>query len=159
MLGRFSPCCSKAHAPGYQALYDEFKAQGVDEVYCLSVNDCFVMNAWFDNLGFEKDTAVGAPFGFTKVKPIADGAAEFTKKIGMNCFWGTERGFGIRSWRYSAVISDGVVTKLFIEPKFVHNSGPDPFEVSDAQTMLNYLKSQQTADNNAPEPIELQEFS
>lgn len=143
--GAFTPCCSKSHAPGYQHLYDEFKAQGVDEVYCLSVNDCFVMNAWFDNLGFEKDTTVGTPFGFTKVKPLADGAADFTQKIGMGCNWSTERGFGTRSWRHSMIVTDGVVSKLFVEPNFIQNSGPDPFECSDAWTMLKYLTNLNTA--------------
>jgi len=89
----------------------------------------------------EEDKTPGAN-GFTKVKLIPDGAALFTRGMGMSCLWDSERGFGERSWRYSAVINDMKIEKLFIEGGGVtQNSGPDPFEVSDAQTMLAYLKS------------------
>lgn len=76
-----------------------------------------------------------------QVKLLPDGACLFTRGMGMSCTWESERGFGERSWRYSAVIDDGKVEKLFIEPNREQNSGPDPFEVSDATTMVNYLKS------------------
>lgn len=81
--------------------------------------------------------------GFTKVKLLPDGAALFTRGMGMSCLWESERGFGERSWRYSAVIDDMKVEKMFIEGGGItQNSGPDPFEVSDAKTMLEYLKKE-----------------
>ncbi|GMH52157.1 hypothetical protein TrRE_jg6088 [Triparma retinervis] len=114
--GAFTPTCSSTHLPGYEKEYENMKAMGVDDVYCLSVNDAFV-------------------------KLLPDGACLFTRGMGMSCTWDSERGFGERSWRYSAVIDDGKVEKLFIEPNREQNSGPDPFEVSDAGTMVDYLKS------------------
>lgn len=139
--GAFTPTCSASHLPGYEDAYDMMKALGIDEVYCLSVNDAFVMRQWGLHQGLEEDKTVGS-LGFTKVKLIADGAAEFTRKMGMSTIWGSERGFGERSWRYSAVFNDMKIEKLFIEGETgapVQNSGPDPFEVSDADTMLKYL--------------------
>ena len=106
----------------------------------LSVNDAFVMRQWGLNLGLEEDKTVGS-LGFTKVKLIPDGAALFTRGMGMSNVWDSERGFGERSWRYSMVVKDCVIEKMFIEPNRVTNSGPDPFEVSDANTMLEYLKT------------------
>ena len=138
--GAFTPTCSSTHTPGYEAAYDEIKAQGVDEVYCLSVNDAFVMRKWFLDLGLEEDMTPGS-MGFGKVKPLPDGASLFTRGMGMSCVWDTNRGFGERSWRYSAVIDDMKIEKLFVEQPAIQNSGRDPFEVSDAQTMLQYLKS------------------
>jgi len=91
----------------------------------------------------EEDKTVGS-LGFTKVKLIADGAAAFTRKMGMSTMWDTERGFGERSWRYSVVFNNMKIEKIFVEGGTggpIQNSGPDPFEVSDAGTMLTYLKS------------------
>ena len=139
--GAFTPTCSASHLPRYQELYDEFNKLGVDEVYCLSVNDAFVMRKWGLDQGLEEDMTPGS-LGFTKVKLIPDGACHFTRGVGMSCTWESERGFGERSWRYSAFVSDGVVKKAFVEQPFVQNSGPDPLEVSDADTMLNYIKEQ-----------------
>ncbi len=139
--GAFTPVCSASHLPRYEELYDEFKKLGVDEVYCLSVNDAFVMRKWGLDQGLEEDMTPGS-LGFTKVKLIPDGACHFTRGVGMSCTWESERGFGERSWRYSAFVSDGVVKKAFVEQPFVQNSGPDPLEVSDADTMLNYIKEQ-----------------
>ena len=133
--GAFTPTCSSTHVPGYEAAYEDIKAQGVDEVYCLSVNDAFVMRKWFLDQGCVEDKTIGS-MGFTKVKPLPDGACLFTR--GMKA--PSERGFGERSWRYSAVIDDMKIEKLFVEQPAIQNSGPDPFEVSDAQTMLSYLK-------------------
>ena len=113
--------------PGYEAHYDEIKANGIDEVYCISVNDAFVMNAWC------KDQ------GVSKVKVIPDGNAEFTEGVGFSTTF-KNRGFGQRSWRYSAVIIDEIIEKEFVEPGMTEDSDPDPFEVSDAETMLEYLK-------------------
>eukprot|EP00873_Tetraselmis_striata_P022376 jgi/Tetstr1/442640/TSEL_030735.t1 len=138
--GAFTPTCSSTHLPGYEAAYQEIKALGVDEVYCLAVNDAFVMRQWGLHQGLPEDKSTG---NFQNVKLLPDGAAAFTRGMGMSCLWDTERGFGERSWRYSAVIADMTVEQLFVEAPFVQNSGPDPFEVSDAGTMLAYLKKAQ----------------
>jgi peroxiredoxin len=139
--GAFTPTCSTSHVPGYDAAYDEIKSLGIDEIYCLSVNDTFVMRQWGLKLGLSEDKAIGAN-GFEKVKLIPDGAALFTRGMGMSTLWTSERGFGERSWRYSAVIDDMKVEKMFIEGGGItQNSGPDPFEVSDADSMLEYLRS------------------
>ena len=137
--GAFTPTCSASHLPGYEKLYDQFKKLGVDEVYCLSVNDAFVMRKWGLDQGLEEDLTPGS-LGFKKVKLIPDGACLFTREIGMSCTWDSERGFGERSWRYSSLVIDGVVKKVFIEEPFVQNSEADPYQVSDAETMLNYVK-------------------
>lgn len=125
--GAFTPICSSRHLPGYEARYDEFKQLDIDEVICLSVNDAFVMNAW------QKDQQV------EKVKLLPDGSAEFTKGMGM-LVKKDDLGFGFRSWRYSMYVEDGEIKKIFIEPGFSDNSQEDPFEVSDAKTMLEYLQ-------------------
>lgn len=125
--GAFTPTCSSTHLPGYEAKYDEFKALGVDEVYCLSVNDAFVMYQWAKNLGI------------TKVKMIPDGSGDFTR--GMNMMVKKNNlGFGDRSWRYSMYVIDGQINKLFAEAGFSDNCPTDPFAVSDAETMLGYLR-------------------
>ena len=139
--GAFTPTCSSSHLPGYENNYDEFKAMGIDEVYCLSVNDAFVMRKWGLDQGLVEDITPGS-LGFNKVKLIPDGACQFTRAVGMNCTWDTERGFGERSWRYSALIVDGVVNKVFIEEPFVQNSSEDPFTVSNAETMISFMKEQ-----------------
>jgi peroxiredoxin len=104
------------------------------------------MRQWGIHQGLEKEDKDASnplnPGNFKKVKLLPDGACLFTRGMGMSCTWEKERGFGERSWRYSAVINDGKVEKIFIEgSKVVQDSGPDPFEVSDANTMLNYLQS------------------
>uniref|UniRef100_A0A7S2GU28 Thioredoxin domain-containing protein n=1 Tax=Helicotheca tamesis TaxID=374047 RepID=A0A7S2GU28_9STRA len=138
--GAFTPTCSSTHLPGYEAAYEEIKSLGVDEIYCLSVNDAFVMRQWGLKQGLTEDKTPGSN-GFEKVKLIPDGACLFTRGMGMSCNWDSERGFGERSWRYAAVINDMKLEKIFIEGGGItQNSGPDPFEVSDAQTMLAYLK-------------------
>lgn len=126
--GAFTPTCSSTHLPRYEELYDEIKAQGVDEVICLSVNDAFVMYQW------------GKQQGIEKVKLLPDGNGEFTRKMGM-LVEKDNLGFGLRSWRYSMVVNDGTIEKIFVEPGYSDNCPTDPFEVSDADTMLNYLKS------------------
>lgn len=127
--GAFTPTCSATHLPGYEVFYDDLKAQGVDEVYCLSVNDAFVMNQW------------GKAQNVSKVKLIPDGSGEFTRQMGM-LVKKDDLGFGERSWRYSMYVVDGEIKKMFIEPGFTDNCPTDPFEVSDAKTMLEYLKTQ-----------------
>ena len=126
--GAFTPTCSSQQLPGYEELYDEIKAQGVDEIYCLSVNDAFVMNAWFTNQDIKK------------VKAIGDGEGVFTQGLGM-LVSKPAQGFGMRSWRYSMLVDNGEVVKVFEEPG-KNNAGDDmdPFEVSGVDTMINYLK-------------------
>lgn len=128
--GAFTPTCSSTHAPGYEAKYDAFKALGVDEVICLSVNDAFVMKQWADKLGLKH------------VFMLPDGNAEFTRKMGM-LVQKDNLGFGDRSWRYSMYVDDGTIKKMFVEPEFSDNCTTDPFEVSDADTMLAYLQGAQ----------------
>jgi peroxiredoxin len=125
--GAFTPTCSSTHAPGFEAKYDEFKKLGIDEVYCLSVNDAFVMKSWADKLGVKK------------VKMLPDGNAAFTKKMGM-LVKKENLGFGERSWRYAMLVDDGVIKKIFSETGFSDDCPDDPFEVSDADTMLAFLK-------------------
>ena len=126
--GAFTPTCSSQQVPGYEAKYEELKSLGVDEIYCLSVNDAFVMNAWF------KDTNV------KKVKAIGDGEGVFTQGMGM-LVNKPGQGFGMRSWRYSMLVDNGEVVKVFEEPgKNNASDDNDPFEVSDVDTMIKYLK-------------------
>jgi len=125
--GAFTPTCSSTHLPRYEELYDEIRAQGIDEVICLSVNDAFVMFQWAKQQGVQK------------VFMLPDGNGDFTRKMGM-LVDKDNLGFGMRSWRYSMVVDDGKIEKIFIEPDFQDNCPTDPFEVSDADTMLAYLK-------------------
>jgi glutaredoxin/glutathione-dependent peroxiredoxin len=120
--GAYTPTCSAKHVPGYVARAEELKAAGVDEIWCISVNDAFVMGAW----GRDQKTA-------GKVRMMADGSAEFAKATGLTLDL-TARGMGLRSNRYSMLVKDGVVKSLNIE-------GPGKFEVSDADTMLAQAKS------------------
>ncbi len=126
--GAFTPTCSSTHLPGYEAHYDEFKALGIDEIICLSVNDAFTMFQW------------GKQLGVQRIFLLPDGNGEFTRKMGM-LVDKSNLGFGMRSWRYSMVVNDGAIEKIFVEPDFGDNCPTDPFEVSDADTMLAYLKS------------------
>ena len=126
--GAFTPTCSTSHLPRYEELYEEFKAQGVDAVACLSVNDAFVMYQW------------GKSQNAKNVFLLPDGNGEFTRKMGM-LVEKSNLGFGPRSWRYSMYVEDGEIKQLFQEEGFEDNCPTDPFEVSDADTMLNYLKS------------------
>lgn len=125
--GAFTPTCSTSHLPRYEALYEEFKAQGVDEVVCLSVNDAFVMYQW------------GLKQGRKNVFLLPDGNGEFTRKMGM-LVDKSNLGFGMRSWRYSMLVDNKKIVKAFVEPDYGDNCPTDPFEVSDADTMLKYLK-------------------
>lgn len=119
--GAYTPTCSAQHVPGYVQKADEFKAAGVDEIWCVSVNDAFVMGAW----GREQNTA-------GKVRMMADGSASFTQAVGLPLDL-TARGMGVRSQRYSMLVKDGVVKSLNIE-------APGKFEVSDAGTLLAQAK-------------------
>lgn len=115
--GAFTPTCSAKHAPGYIDLADQFKAAGVDEIWCVSVNDAFVMGAWGREL-----KAAG------KVRMMADGSADFARATGLTLDL-TEKGLGLRSGRYSMLVKDGVVTQL-------NNENGGGFAVSDAETLL-----------------------
>ena len=125
--GAFTPTCSSTHLPRYNQLAKTFKENGVDQVVCLSVNDTFVMNAWGEDQ--ECDNIFLLP----------DGNGEFTEKMGM-LVDKKDLGFGKRSWRYSMFVDNGVVKKMFIEPE----KEGDPFEVSDADTMLKYINAKAT---------------
>jgi len=118
--GAYTPTCSAKHVPSYLANYDKLKAKGVDEIWCISVNDAFVMGAWGRD---QKATG--------KIRMMADGSAEFTKKLGLELDL-TARGMGVRMNRISMLVDDGVVKQLNVE-------GPGKFEVSDAETMLKQL--------------------
>lgn len=125
--GAFTPTCSSTHLPGFEKKYEELKALGIDEVYCLSVNDAFVMKKWADNLEVKN------------VKMLPDGNATFTEAMGM-LVQKENLGFGNRSWRYSMLVVDGIIQKIFSEPGLTDNGTDDPFEVSDADTMLAYIE-------------------
>jgi glutaredoxin-like protein len=134
--GAFTPTCSSSHVPRYNQLEPLFRAQGIDEVICISVNDAFVMDEWKRSQHAER------------VRFLPDGNGEFTQ--GMGLLVGKEDlGFGKRSWRYSMLVRDGVIEKMFIEPE----EPGDPFKVSDADTMLAYL------DPDAERPYDITVFS
>ncbi|GEK10626.1 glutathione peroxidase [Pseudoalteromonas sp. McH1-7] len=130
--GAFTPTCSSTHLPRYNELASVFKQNGVDEIVCLSVNDTFVMNAWAQYQEAQNITL------------LPDGNGEFTDGMGM-LVDKNDLGFGKRSWRYSMLVKDGVIDKMFIEPE----KPGDPFEVSDADTMLEYINPSQIK----PEPV------
>ncbi len=120
--GAFTPTCSSSHLPRYNELADVFAQHGVDDILCVSVNDTFVMNAWQESQEAEN------------IHFIPDGNGEFTQGMGM-LVEKNDLGFGSRSWRYSMLVENGIVKKMFIEP----DEPGDPFKVSDADTMLNYI--------------------
>lgn len=130
--GAFTPTCSSTHLPRYNELAPVFFANGVDDIICLSVNDAFVMAAWQQNQKAEHITF------------IPDGNGDFSEGMGM-LVDKRDLGFGARSWRYSMLVKDGVIDKMFIEP----DRPGDPFEVSDADTMLNHINP------NAIEPVKI----
>ena len=125
--GAFTPTCSSEELPSYDRMYNEFKDMGIDDVYCVSVNDAFVMNAWARDLEIQN------------VKMIPDGCGTFTSNMGM-LVAKPAQGFGMRSWRYAAVANDGVVEKMFEEPGFNNFSDDDdPYVVSKPEIVKNYL--------------------
>lgn len=126
--GAFTPACSDNHLPGYERLYADIVAQGVDSVVCLAVNDAFVMFQWAQSKGI-KDVFM-----------LPDGNGEFTRKMGMLVDRAAQ-GMGMRSWRYSMLVEDGVITKLFAEPGFKDNPPGVPLDVSSAEVMLEYLQT------------------
>ncbi len=134
--GAFTPTCSSSHVPRYNQLVPQFKAQGIDEVICISVNDAFVMNEWKRAQKADRVTF------------LPDGNGEFSEKMGL-LVGKEDLGFGKRSWRYSMLVRDGVIDKMFIEPE----EPGDPFHVSDADTMLRHL------DPNSEFPFDVAVFS
>ena len=125
--GAFTPTCSTYQLPGYENNADEFRKLGIDEIYCMSVNDSFVMNAWARSQELKN------------VKVIPDGSGIFTRMMGM-LVDKDNLGFGYRSWRYAAVINDGVVEAWFEEPGREDNHGADPYGESSPETVLAWLK-------------------
>ncbi|MEQ8442825.1 MAG: peroxiredoxin [Alphaproteobacteria bacterium] len=125
--GAFTPTCSTYQLPDFEKLYDEFRAEGIQTIYCLSVNDAFVMNAWAKSQGIEN------------IRVIPDGSGEFTRKMGM-LVAKDNLGFGMRSWRYAAIVNDGTIEAWFEEPGFEDNCGTDPYGESSPQNVLEALK-------------------
>ena len=136
--GALTPTCSSNHLPRYDELYDECKALGVDENICVSVNDAFLMFKW----GKELDNK--------NIFLLPDGNAEFIRKMGM-LVNKENLGFGPRSWRYAMVVNDGEIEQMFIEPGLQDDCPTDPFEVSDADTVLAWLRGA-TAPAGKPAP-------
>ena len=128
--GAFTPTCSSQQLPQYEAQYERFKELGVDDVYCISVNDAFVMNAW----GGSMDPKI------EKVFLCPDGDGKFTEQMGMLIDKPANK-FGKRSWRYSAYVDNGEIKKMFVEPgKNDKSEDEDPHDISSADKMLKYLK-------------------
>ena len=115
--GAYTPTCSSFQLPGFETMFSQFQEKGVDEVYCLSVNDSFVMNSWFEAQGVQN------------VRPLPDGNGEFTELVGASVKK-ANLGFGVRSWRYAMVVNDNVVEHVFAEEGFGDNIDTDPYEVS-----------------------------
>ena len=126
--GAFTPTCSAYQLPGFEEKYEEFAALGIDAIYCISVNDGFVMNAWAQDQNIEK------------VKLIPDGNAYFTRSMGY-LVSKSNLGFGDRSWRYAAVVDCGVIEKLFVENGQRDNADTDPYEATTPEAVLEYVKS------------------
>jgi thioredoxin-dependent peroxiredoxin len=128
--GAFTPTCSNEQCPGYERRHDEIRANGIDEVYCLAVNDAFVMFQWGRKLGLEK------------VKLIPDGGGHFTRRMGM-LVNKDHLGFGYRSWRYAMVVDDGVIERMFVEPG-INDAGTDedPYGESRPEKVLDYLRGE-----------------
>jgi len=126
--GAFTPTCSAYQLPGFEEKYDDFIGSGIDDIYCISVNDGFVMNAWAQDQNIEK------------VKLIPDGNAYFTRSMGM-LVNKSNLGFGDRSWRYAAVVNNGIIEKLFVENNKSDNADTDPYEVTTPDSVFEYVTS------------------
>lgn len=130
--GAFTPTCSSKHLPGFVAKYAELTSLGIDEVYCVSVNDAFVMFQWAKHLNI------------INVKMLPDGNGEFTRAMGM-LVKKENVGMGSRSWRYSMLVEDKKILKIFSEPGQMDNSLDDPYSESSVETLLAYLQEQEAA--------------
>jgi len=145
----YNRSCTESHAPEYQHFYDEIISNGIDDVYCISVNDALVMSQWFKSMNFPQESLESQQHQdrkihhmFSKVKMLPDGTGHFTKMMGMLSTWDLNYGFGDRSWRYSAVINNCKIEQLFMEGNGILTPNANiPIIVSDAHTMLKYLKS------------------
>ncbi len=126
--GAFTPTCSTYQLPDFERLHDVFAGHGIDEIYCIAVNDAFVMNAW------------GRGQGIEKVRLIPDGSGEFTRKMGM-LVDKDNLGFGMRSWRYAAIVDDGTVESWFEEPGLADNCESDPYGETSPQNLLTFLEA------------------
>lgn len=126
--GAFTPTCSTMQLPGFEENYEQFKELGIDEIYCLSVNDSFVMNAWAKAQGIEN------------VKVIPDGTGEFTYEMGM-MVRKDNLGFGRRSWRYAVIATNGRIDKVFVEPGIEDNCSTDPYGETSPERILDWLRA------------------
>ena len=126
--GAFTPTCSSQQLPGFEKLFSQFQEKGIDEIYCVSVNDAFVMNEWARSLGIKN------------VKVIPDGAGKFTRLMGMTVDM-SAIGFGKRSRRYAAIIDNGNVEQMFVEPES-SASDPDPYGVSSPENVMKHLQGE-----------------
>ena len=125
--GAFTPTCSNEQLPGYEKQVELFKTYNIDEIYCMSVNDSFVMNAWATDQKLEN------------VKVIPDGNGQFTQEIGMLC-QKRDKCFGQRSWRYAMIVNDGNIEQMFVEPGKIDDALEDPYGESSPENVLKYLK-------------------
>jgi peroxiredoxin len=126
--GAFTPTCSAYQLPGFEEKYDDFIGSGIDAIYCISVNDGFVMNAWAQDQNIKN------------VQLIPDGNAYFTRSMGQ-LVMKSNLGFGERSWRYAAVVDNGMIEKLFEEPGKQDNAKEDPYGETSPEAVLEYVKS------------------
>lgn len=126
--GAFTPTCSAYQLPGFEEKFSDFSALGIDAIYCISVNDGFVMNAW------AKDQNI------KNVQLIPDGNAYFTRSMGM-LVRKSNLGFGERSWRYAAIVDDGTIEKLFVESGQTDNATSDPYQETTPEKVYEYVKS------------------
>ena len=124
--GAFTPTCSAYQLPGFEEKYDDFIGSGIDDIYCISVNDGFVMNAWAQDQNIEK------------VKLIPDGNAYFTRSMGM-LVNKLNLGFGDRSWRYAMLVNNGIIEKLWVEEGKCDNADTDPYDMTTPETVMLYL--------------------
>jgi len=131
--GAFTPTCSTMQVPGFENNYDAIKQLGIDEVYCVSVNDAFVMNAWAKAQNVEN------------IKMIPDGSGTFTRQMGM-LVAKDNLGFGMRSWRYAMIVNDGTIENMFIEPGLQDNCETDPYGETSPETVMKYLEGAKAVD-------------
>ena len=125
--GAYTPTCTSKQLPGFEKLYDEFKKHGIDEIYCLSVNDAFVMYNWAKSLDVKN------------VKMLPDGNADFTRQMGM-LVEKKNLGFGLRSWRYVALIENSAINTMWIENGIKDNMEDDPYKISTPENVINWVK-------------------
>lgn len=131
--GAFTPTCSTYQVPGFEQAYDHIHELGIDDVYCISVNDAFVMNAWAKSQDIKN------------IKMIPDGSGTFTRQMGM-LVAKDNLGFGMRSWRYAMIVNDKAIEKMFVEPGFVDNCDTDPYGETSPENVIKYLEARKAVD-------------